>query len=67
LFEYIEIFYNRQRLHSALDDRTPAGVHVASVGNREEGRGGSGERGRVRGRVSPETKTMCGARSTKYN
>ena len=22
--EYIEIFYNRQRLHSALDYRTPA-------------------------------------------
>ncbi|MFO0727249.1 MAG: IS3 family transposase [Myxococcota bacterium] len=24
LFEYIEVFYNRQRLHSALDYRTPA-------------------------------------------
>ena len=23
IFEYIEIFYNRQRLHSALDYKTP--------------------------------------------
>jgi len=26
LFDYIEVFYNRQRLHSALDYRTPAQV-----------------------------------------
>ena len=25
--EYIEVFYNRQRLHSALDYRTPIEVH----------------------------------------
>ena len=26
LFEYIEVFYNRRRLHSSLDYRTPAAV-----------------------------------------
>ncbi len=26
LFEYIEVFYNRRRLHSSLDYRTPAEV-----------------------------------------
>ena len=26
LFEYIEVFYNRRRLHSPLDYRTPAAV-----------------------------------------
>ena len=26
VFEYIEIFYNRRRLHSSLDYRTPADV-----------------------------------------
>jgi transposase InsO family protein len=59
LFEYIEVFYNRRRRHSSLDYRTPAEVHDA--GNREEGRGGVGERGLV----SPTLKKTCGAsRST---
>ncbi len=26
LFEYIEVFYNRRRLHSSLDYKTPAAV-----------------------------------------
>jgi len=48
LFEYIEVFYNRQRRHSALDYRTPHDVHDAQpTRNREEGRGGLGERGLV--------------------
>jgi putative transposase len=46
LFEYIEVFYNRQRRHSALAYRSPASVHD-TAGNREEGRGGLGERGLV--------------------
>jgi transposase InsO family protein len=58
LFEYIEVFYNRQRRHSSLDYRTPAEVHDArSAGNREEGRGGLGERGLV----SPKSKKTRGA------
>jgi len=28
LFEYIEIFYNRQRLHSTNGHRTPEGVEI---------------------------------------
>lgn len=65
LFEYIEVFYNRQRRHSALDYRTPAEVHSKpSAGNREEGRGGLGERGLV----SPIPKNSRGdSRSTNAN
>jgi transposase InsO family protein len=55
LFEYIEVFYNRQRRHSALDYQTPDDVHRGR--NREEGRGGLGERGLV----SPKTKNNRGA------
>jgi putative transposase len=55
LFEYIEVFYNRQRRHSALDYQTPEAVHHGR--NREEGRGGMGERGRV----SPKFKNHRGA------
>jgi putative transposase len=48
LFEYIEVFYNRQRRHSTLNYQTPNDVHAAlPLGNREEGRGGLGERGLV--------------------
>jgi transposase InsO family protein len=45
LFEYIEVFYNRQRRHSTLNYDTPHTVHQGR--NREEGRGGLGERGLV--------------------
>ncbi len=31
IFEYIEVFYNRQRLHSALDYRTPQEVAQAAL------------------------------------
>ena len=55
LFEYIEVFYNRQRRHSALDYQTPEAVHHGR--NREEGRGGLGERGLV----SPNSKKHRGA------
>jgi len=55
LFEYIEVFYNRQRRHSALDYQTPEAVHHGR--NREEGRGGLGERGLV----SPKSKNHRGA------
>ena len=60
LFEYIEVFYNRQRRHSALGYQTPDAMHHANL-ERREGRGGSGERGLV----SPETKkTTRRSRST---
>ena len=31
LFEYIEVFYNRQRLHSTLGYRSPAAYEVRFV------------------------------------
>jgi putative transposase len=31
VFEYLEIFYNRQRLHSGLGYRTPAEARRASM------------------------------------
>lgn len=36
LFEYIEVFYNRQRRHSALDYRTPDAVHNLQPGTTEK-------------------------------
>lgn len=31
MFEYIEVFYNRQRLHSALGYRSPAEYGAATL------------------------------------
>jgi transposase InsO family protein len=61
LFEYIEVFYNRQRRHSALDYQTPETVHRGR--NRDEGRGGLGERGLV----SPNSKNNRGAAAPLVN
>jgi putative transposase len=62
LFEYIEVFYNRQRRHSALDYQTPHDVHHGR--NREEGRGAGPTApavGGERGLVSPKSKKQRGA------
>ena len=32
VFAYVEVFYNRQRLHSALDYRTPAEARASMEG-----------------------------------
>jgi transposase InsO family protein len=64
LFEYIEVFYNRQRRHSALDYRTPHDVHHAlAPRHREEGRGAGPAApavGGERGLVSPQSKKQRG-------
>ncbi len=31
IFDYIEVFYNRQRLHSSLDYRSPANFEKRAV------------------------------------
>jgi putative transposase len=31
MFEYIEVFYNRQRLHSSINYRSPAAIEADSV------------------------------------
>ena len=31
IFEYIEVFYNRQRIHSALDYKSPAEYEAAAL------------------------------------
>jgi putative transposase len=51
LFEYIEVFYNRKRRHSSLGYQSPHAFEQAAQSrknrNRNEGRGGPGERGLV--------------------
>ena len=32
MFEYVEVFYNRRRLHSGLGYRTPAQAHEQMAG-----------------------------------
>ena len=32
MFDYVEVFYNRQRLHSALSYRTPAEARAGMEG-----------------------------------
>lgn len=39
LFEYIEVFYNRQRLHSSLDYQSPAAFEEAQQKRKEESNG----------------------------
>jgi putative transposase len=48
LFEYIEVFYNRQRRHSALDYQAPDAVHHAQPGTEKRVEGARG-----RGASSP--------------
>lgn len=62
LFEYIEVFYNRQRRHSALDYRTPHEVHTASPTGTEKRVEGAGGRGassppnpKQRGAAAPQS------------
>jgi transposase InsO family protein len=57
LFEYIEVFYNRQRLHSAIGYQTPDSVHNTQPGTEKRVEGAPG-----RGASSPpQPKTNRGA------